>query len=69
MFAKFSLNFPTDIFDKFSKATVFEDIVNGRTGAIMVDTSNRMIQIVRTTTMYDRPVQSFAPIHYHLINA
>lgn len=41
----------------------FEDITAGRKGAILSSDSN----IVRTTTRYDLPVQSFQPIHYQLM--
>ncbi len=58
-----------NVFDELSKSTKFDDVVNGRKGAILVDINNedKLVPIVRTTTMYDKPAQHFLSIHYDLI--
>ena len=49
-----------NLFGELSKSVVFEDIANGRKGAILVDDcSDGLIPIVRTTTEYKKPAQKF----------
>jgi hypothetical protein len=70
MFQQFNLNFANDydIFDELSKSTVFENLVEGRQGANLIDHNNNLIPLVRTTTIYNNSVQPFLPIHYNIIN-
>lgn len=65
-FVKFVID-QTNKFDELANATSFEDITNGRKGAVLVDCNNNLIPIVRTTTAYNEPAQKFLPIHYGLI--
>ena len=67
MFSKYILDYPTNIFDELSQSVDFEDIMNGRKGANLVDYKNELIPIVRTTSNYSKPNQKFAPIHYDII--
>jgi hypothetical protein len=55
------------IFDELLKQTEFEDINNGRQGAVLVDYKNDLIPIVRTTSTYTKPVQQFSKIHYNIM--
>ena len=68
MFKKIKLDISSNIFEEFSKSIDFENIINGRKGTILVNNINNLIPIVRTTTMYNKPVQTFLPIHYDIIN-
>lgn len=68
MFDKFIINYQTNPFEELSNATKFEDVTTGRKGAILVDNQNGLIPIVRSTTVYHRPVQNFLPPHYNIIN-
>ncbi len=68
MFRKFIIDIKTNSFEELSNSTDFEDIVNGRKGAILVDYKNDLVPIVRTTTIYNKPVQNFLPVHYDIIN-
>lgn len=45
----------------------FEEISKGRLGAVIADLNNDIIPLVRTTTKYNNPIQSFNNIHYKLI--
>jgi hypothetical protein len=56
MFNKWILNFENNLFNQLSESTQFEKIVNGRTGAILVNYENDSIPIVRTTTVDNQPV-------------
>lgn len=67
MFTKHIINCQKNIFDELSKSTTFEDITNGRHGAVLVNNKNDSIPIVRTTTIYNKPAQQFLPIHYDII--
>jgi len=71
MFAKYILDYKTNLFDDLYKSIKFEDITNGRKGAILVELQNKIdnlsIPIVRTTSIYNNPVQSFLPIHCDII--
>jgi hypothetical protein len=67
MFSKYQLEFDNNLFDELSETTKFENITNGRNGAILVN-NNNIIPIVRTTTKYNNPAQLFMPIHYNIIN-
>lgn len=67
MFQKIILNNEYSFNDLIDNI-IFEDICNGRKGAVMVDYKNNMIPIIRTTTKYNNPVQEFNSNHYKLIN-
>ena len=60
---KFNYNF-----NNFANATNFENVINGRKGAVICDINNNIIPLVRTTTKYNNPCQQFNEIHYKLIN-
>lgn len=67
MFTKFIIDPQYNVFQQLLKTIDFEDIANGRKGAIIVDYKNDSIPIVRTTTIYNKPVQKFEPICYDII--
>ena len=68
MFEKYVLDFQENIFEQASSC-MFEDIVNGRKGAILVSSNeDNIIPLVRTTTQYTKPAQYFLPIHLDIIN-
>ena len=67
MFSKFILNFDTNLFDELLTSTKFENIVNGRLGANLVDYKDGLVPLVRTTTNYSEPNQNFLPIHHAII--
>jgi hypothetical protein len=67
MFHKYQLDLIDNLFNELSKTTNFENITNGRNGAVLVN-NNNIIPIVRTTTKYNNPAQLFSPIHYNIID-
>lgn len=76
MFTKIILDYDIDMFSELSNVTQFEDIVQGRKGAVLIDLTNsknldevknNLIPIVRTTTKYLKPVQKYQDIHYNII--
>ncbi len=69
MFQKYILTNNTFNFDNLSNSVRFEDITNGRKGANIIDVKdNELIPLVRTTTIYKQPYQTFSNIHYELVN-
>jgi hypothetical protein len=69
MFQKYILTNNTFNFVNLSNSVRFEDITNGRKGANIVDVKdNELIPLVRTTTIYKQPCQTFSNIHYELVN-
>ena len=68
MFTKFIID-QTNRFEELANTTKFEELMNGRLGAVLVDYPDNRIPIVRTTTVYNNPVQKFLPIHYNLIGS
>jgi hypothetical protein len=66
MFTKIHLNYETNLFDQLS-AIQFENIIPGRQGAILANLQDDKIPIVRSTTSYNNPTQSFLPIHHTII--
>ena len=67
-FIKHNLDLPLVMFDDLTKSIKFDDITDGRKGANLVDiTQNGLISLVRTTTKYKNPNQSFTPIHYNIM--
>jgi hypothetical protein len=70
MFRKFHIDTHTQInlFDDLSKSCEFENITKGRLGGnLACIKDDNLIPIVRTTTVYVKPVQKFLPIHLELI--
>lgn len=67
MFTKFIINYQINTFEEFTKSLEFENIINGRKASILIDYTNNLIPLVRTTTIYNNPMQQFLPIHYDLI--
>lgn len=68
MFTKIQLNYETNLFDQLS-AIQFENIIPGRQGAILVNPNDDKIPIVRSTTSYNNPTQTFLPIHHTIIES
>ena len=67
MFHKYQLDLIDNLFNELSKTTNFENITNGRDGAVLVN-NNNIIPLVRTTTKYNNPAQLFSQIHYDIID-
>jgi len=67
MFTKFTLDFDTNLFDELSTSTKFENIVGGRLGANLVNFTNGIVSLVRTTTNYNEANQMLLPVHYAII--
>ena len=68
MFEKFNLTFDSNSFGILYKSAIFENITRGRLGTTLIDDINGTIPLVRTTTKYNKPAQSFQKIHYDIIN-
>lgn len=69
MFQKEILFFKTNLYKELSESIQFEDLTNGRKGAILVEKKKDCIPIIRTTSVYKNKVQQFLPIHYDIINS
>ncbi|CAH6420629.1 Hypothetical protein HVR_LOCUS1241 [uncultured virus] len=67
MFCEFIVDLEENLFEKLSKSANFEDLGNGRKGAILVDSQEDLIPIVRTTTIYQNRASNFLPIHHYII--
>ena len=85
MFYKFDIEFDvdldSDLFNTLSKCTEFENIIEGRVGANLIDcktldilapteigAKNYIVPLVRTTTVYNKPSQKMLQIHYDVID-
>lgn len=66
MFEQHIIDTDIDYFDELSKATEFEDIIKGRQGGVLVGDADK-VPLVRTTTKYLFPAQTFKKIHLTLI--
>jgi hypothetical protein len=69
MFTKQILDIKSNLFDELLRVTEFEDICDGRMGAVLVDSMDGMIPIVRTTTAYNKPSQPFVKPVYEIIDS
>lgn len=67
MFIQNNLNLQSNLFTELSESVQFENIIKGRVGTNIVDCSNNLIPIVRTTSIYNKPAQKFSLIHKNLI--
>lgn len=68
MFLQSTLTFDQNIFDALAKSANFEHIAKGRSGAVLVDSMDNQIPIVRTTTLYQNRATNFLPIHYQIMD-
>lgn len=68
MFLQSTLTFDQNIFDNLAKSANFEHISKGRYGAVLVDSIDNQIPIVRTTTLYQNRATNFLPIHYQIMD-
>lgn len=68
MFSKIFLDYTDNLFSTLINNTKFEDITQGRKGAILVNPINNIIPIVRTTSKYQNQVLKFQSIHNDIIN-
>lgn len=66
MFTKVILDYKENVFPDL-KTTTFESVTKGRKGAVLVDTQNNLIPLVRSTTKYVNPAQQFKSIHYDIM--
>ena len=67
-FTQCFLDLDTNIFKILSESAIFDDIIKGRKGAILLDNKNNLTPIVRTTSSYESPAQKFNEIHYNIID-
>jgi hypothetical protein len=67
MFKTLVLDYQTNLFQDLSESVEFENITKGRKGANLVDDQEGLIPIVRTTSIYEKPVQRFLPIHRDIV--
>jgi hypothetical protein len=63
-FPQFLLHFKKDVFKILSEMTNFDELNKGRKGSILLDNRNELLPIVRTTSSYISPAQSFNEIHF-----
>lgn len=68
MFIKYTVNYSDNIFNQLSECSSFEYLAKGRQGAVLVDSKEGLVPIVRTTTSYQNPAQQFLPIHYDILD-
>ena len=71
MFIKLNLDLDEklDLFTELSKQIDFEDVLKGRRGTVILNQEGDNIPIVRTTTVYDKPAQTFTNTHFDIINS
>lgn len=69
MFYKYIINFENNLFDELANSVKFEDITKGRKGAVLVNPKDGLMPLVRTTTGYKEPAQTFSAIHYRIIES
>jgi len=62
------MNFQTNLFEQLASSVNFDDITNGRKGAVLVDVKDIGVPIVRTTTKYENPAHKFSDVHYLIVN-
>lgn len=55
-----------DLFSRLSVSADFEDVGNGRKGIHLVKEGEEGIPIVRTTTKYSKPANSFSQLHLRI---
>lgn len=66
-FRAYTLLTGDDLFEELLASVRFEDVADGRRGAVLVKSDeDRRIPIVRTTTRYSAPAQRFQPAHERL---
>jgi hypothetical protein len=67
MFNKKILSMDNNLFKKLTESIIFEEIIDGRKGAILVDKKDDLFPLVRSTTIYNKPAQLFSKIHYDIL--
>lgn len=67
MFYQFNLELLPNIFEELSNSINFEPITKGRIGANCFYSTDSLIPLVRTTTIYSNPIQKFTQ-PYNLIS-
>lgn len=67
MFKSYNLKYECNMFNKLSEGVYLEDVCKGRKGAVLVSSDKESIPIVRTTSIYLKPVQRFLPVHCDII--
>lgn len=67
MFLESIIDINVNPFEELSASANFEPVTKGRMGAVIVDPKDKLIPIVRTTTIYQNSATSFLPIHYAII--
>jgi hypothetical protein len=68
MFIKSNLDIEPGSFKELSGITEFENLYNGRLGSVLVDCQDELVPIVRTTTVYNKPVLQFNSLVYKIIS-
>lgn len=65
-FRSCAVPFARNPFDELFASVRFEDTGQGRQGAVLVRPDDAGVPLVRTTTRYQRPAQTFRPVHLRL---
>lgn len=68
MFETFDLKFKHNVFPTLESSCEFEDVTTDRKGTNIIDCKDDLIPIVRTTSVYTKPVQKFSNIHHEIID-
>lgn len=66
-FYKITLDIKTNLFSELISVTNFEPVTKGRIGNHLVDMDGNGVPIVRTTTKYNIPANTFSPVHHMLV--
>ena len=62
------IDFKENIFVELTAGIKYESSTNARKNATLIDYSNGMVPLVRTTAQYNYPVQKFLPLHYQIMD-
>jgi len=66
-FYKIQLNLPANLFAELAHSVDFEQFANDNKIANLLAISGNKVPILRTTSIYQKPAQQFAPIHQLII--
>lgn len=68
MCQKISLDSFITNFEELNASAPFENICDGRQGAVLVNIENGSVPLIRTTTCYENPPQQMKPIHLAIMD-
>lgn len=66
-FYKLTLDLDGELFTALYNSAGFEPVIKGRVGNHLVDVSEKGVPIVRTTTQYNIPANTFTAIHHRIL--